>query len=78
MNILNDIKTMLCPIYSNSNTIELTVHTSCYWGLELTLCYYGKKDFFLSKKWPVGPGLRAKTATCLFVHVLQCVPPQRR
>ena len=25
---------MLCP-----NTIELTVHTFCYWGLRLTLCY---------------------------------------
>ena len=29
--ILNDINTMLCPIKVNSNTIELTVHTSCYW-----------------------------------------------
>ena len=29
---------MLCPTYSN--TIELTVHTSCYWGLRLTLCYF--------------------------------------
>ena len=33
-----DINTMLCPIIFNSNTIELTVHTSCY-CLELTLCY---------------------------------------
>ena len=24
------IKTMLCPIKVNSNTIELTMHTSCY------------------------------------------------
>ena len=31
--------TMLCPIICNSNTIELTVHTSCY-CLRLTL-YYG-------------------------------------
>ena len=30
---------MSCPIIFNSNTIELTVHTSCYWGLRLTLCY---------------------------------------
>ena len=30
---------MLCPIIFNSNTIELTVHTSCYCGLRLTLCY---------------------------------------
>ena len=31
MNILNDINTMSCPIENNSNTIELTVHPSCYW-----------------------------------------------
>ena len=37
MNILNDINTMSCPIENNSNTIELTVHTSCYWVLDL-LC----------------------------------------
>ena len=35
--ILNDIKTMLCPIKVNSNTIELTLHTSCYCVLDL-LC----------------------------------------
>ena len=28
---------MLCPIKSNSNTIELTVHTYCYCVLDL-LC----------------------------------------
>ena len=28
-----------CPSKSNSKQIELTVHTSCYWGLRLTLCY---------------------------------------
>ena len=28
---------MLCPTILNSNTIELTVHTSCYWVLDL-LC----------------------------------------
>ena len=28
---------MLCPIIFNSNTIELTVHNSCYFGLRLTL-----------------------------------------
>ena len=32
-----DINTMSCPIKSNSNTIELTVHTSCYCVLDL-LC----------------------------------------
>ena len=36
-NILNDINTMLCPVKNNSNKIELTVHTSCYWVLDL-LC----------------------------------------
>ena len=40
MNILNDVNTMSC-LLKNSNTIELTVHTSCYWGHELTLCYFG-------------------------------------
>ena len=39
MNILNDINTMSCPIENNSNTIELTVHTSCYWGLTLTVLF---------------------------------------
>ena len=32
-----DINIMLCPIKANSNTIELTVHTSCYCILDL-LC----------------------------------------
>ena len=32
-----EINTLLCPIIINGNTIELTVHTSCY-CLELTLC----------------------------------------
>ena len=32
------INTMLYPIIFNSNTIELTMHTSCYLGLRLTLC----------------------------------------
>ena len=34
----DNINTLLCPIICNSNTIELTVHTSCY-CLELNLCY---------------------------------------
>ena len=34
-----NINTMLCPITVNSNTIELDMHTSCYCGLRLTLCY---------------------------------------
>ena len=40
MKILNDKKAMSCPIKNNSNTIELTLHTSCYWVLRLTLYYY--------------------------------------
>ena len=28
---------MSCPIIFNSNTIKLTVHTSCYLGLRLTV-----------------------------------------
>ena len=35
--IVYDINTMSCPIKVNSNTIELTVHTSCYCVLDL-LC----------------------------------------
>ena len=35
--ILIDINTMLCPIKVNSNTIEITVHPSCYCILDL-LC----------------------------------------
>ena len=38
INILNGINTPSCPSKSNSKRIELTVHTSCYWGLRLTLC----------------------------------------
>ena len=33
------IDNVSCPIIFDSNTIELTVHTSCYFGLRLTLCY---------------------------------------
>ena len=39
-NFIRNINTMLCPIICNSDTIELTVHTTCYWGLRLTLCWY--------------------------------------
>ena len=35
--IIIDINTMSCPIKVNGNTIELTVHTSCYCVLDL-LC----------------------------------------
>ena len=37
---------MSCQIIFNSNTIELTVHISCYF-LELTLCYV---QYFLLQK----------------------------
>ena len=37
MNILHDINTVSCTIKVNSNTIELTMHTSCYCVLDL-LC----------------------------------------
>ena len=30
---------MASPIENNSNTNEPTVHTFCYLGLRLTLCY---------------------------------------
>ena len=33
-----DINTMSCPITVNSNLIELSVHTFCYWELRLTVC----------------------------------------
>ena len=35
----NDTNTLACPSKNNSNTIELTVHTSSCWGRRLTLCY---------------------------------------
>ena len=41
---------MLCPIENNSNAIECTVHTSCYWVLDL-LCVFKVKitqSFLLS------------------------------
>ena len=51
INILNDINTLLCPSKSNSKRIEFTVHTSCYWGLRLTLCYIQQKfqDIILNR-----------------------------
>ena len=38
INIVNTINTLSCPSKSDSKQIELTVKTSCYWGLRLTLC----------------------------------------
>ena len=37
--------TLSCPSKSNSKRIELTVHTFCYCGLSLTLCYMTTKRF---------------------------------
>ena len=39
MKFINAINTMSCPIKGDSNTIELTMHTSCHLGLGLFLCY---------------------------------------
>ena len=39
--IVNFINTMSCPIKVNRNTIKLTMHTSCYWVLDL-LCVIGR------------------------------------
>ena len=40
MKFKDDIKTMLYPIIFKSNTILLTMNTSCYLGLGLTLCLF--------------------------------------
>ena len=50
INILNDINTLSCPSKSNRKQIELTVHTSCYWGLRLTLCYYVHNSGYVFRK----------------------------
>ena len=39
-----------CPSKSNSKRIEFTVHTSCYWGLRLTLCYFINYSVFLDMR----------------------------
>ena len=48
------INTMLCPIVINSNTIELTVHTTCYCVLDL-LCVSCKTFYFFYFFLNVGP-----------------------
>ena len=45
----NFVNTLSCPIIFNSNTIELTVHTSFY-CLELTLCYQTSTKICFHKK----------------------------
>ena len=62
MNILNDMNTLSCPSKDNSNTIELTAHTSCSWGLRLTLCYMF--------------GIRAPTVFLIFLFFSQ-IPCQK-
>ena len=44
-----DINTMLCPIKDYSNTIELTVHPSCYGILDLlcVIAQFRKISFWL-------------------------------
>ena len=42
--IVNTINTLSCPSKSNSKQTELTVHTSCYWGLGITVCYNSKGE----------------------------------
>ena len=60
----------MCPSKSNSQQIELTVPTSCYWGLRLTLCYsfyihsFQQDQYSLHKMLSFRPGLnpiKAKT-----------------
>ena len=40
INIVNTLNTLSFPSKSNGKLIELTVQTSCFWGLRLTLCYH--------------------------------------
>ena len=56
---------MLCPIEVNSNTIELTVHTSCYCILDL-LCVYGMEFCFLNSVFV--PELKWYLMVTLLVH----------
>ena len=51
---------MLCPSKSNSNTTALTVHTSCYWGLRLTLCYL------------IHTPVPTRTQGLAYIYFLQC------
>ena len=53
MNSVNYINTMPCPIKSNSNTIELTVHTSCNWGLRLNSTICDSRELGESQSWKI-------------------------
>ena len=62
---------MLCPIKNNSNTIELTVPTSCYWVLDL-LCVTNNKTVRLkmhNDQW-LTPLVEKHTIECAGVYVL--------
>ena len=48
------INNMLCPNKVNSNTIGLTVHTSCYWVLDL-LCVIRNNFFHLNTRIILSP-----------------------
>ena len=69
MNIRNDINTLLCPSKNNSDTIKLTLHTSCYWGRRLTLCYFN----FLLKRAVLYQSLETRPKQVLFFQRLRTV-----
>ena len=49
MKFIDDMNTMSCPIIFNSNTMELTMHTSCYWVLDLLCASTDNKQFHFLK-----------------------------
>ena len=68
--IVIDINTMLCPIKSNSNTIKFTVHTSCYFVLNLlcVICF----SSFSKESMGIQGGRGAKEVlSTLVVHLFE-------
>ena len=64
---------LLCPSKSNSKQIELTVHTSCYLGLRLTLWYK------LWKIWDfVYISVRLRTIFIQSLYIQVDLPPHKR
>ena len=52
MTILNEINMMSCPIKNNSNKIELTVQTFCYWVLDLLCVKINRvNSYFVDCSW---------------------------
>ena len=49
------INTFFCPIKVNSNTMELTVHTSCYYVLDLLCVITTDWDWALFQHWMKWP-----------------------